>query len=376
MNVAILGYGTVGKGVYDIIKSLKEQMASNRHYYDFVSEKESQIEVLKILRRNRNNFDLPCMTDNFDEILNDDRIDTVVECIGGLEPAKTYILKALNKGKNVVTSNKLVLANCYDEFINLAYKKNVYFLFEASVGGGIPFIENLSRIGFVDEIKGFKGIINATVNYILYKMTTESADFDEVLNEAKEKGYAEQDPSSDIDGDDVLYKSIIAANVASRKSFDINSVLKFGIRNIEKSDIDFFKSNDYVVKLISEYDGVNNTIMVMPELFDKYTAIANVPLNNNYVEIYCKTEGKLAFEGQGAGRYPTAHSVVQDLIRICQKSIVPIYKTDKVNVLYENFDEDFYIRKKGEPGKIVKNVNEKDLRYESILFVAKINKRS
>ena len=375
MKIAILGYGTVGKGVYDIVKNIEEPIGSK--YYDSLDNyaiKNSHIEVKKILRRKGSKLELPCMTDDFNDIIKDDSIDTVVECLGGLEPAKTYILEAMNHGKNVVTSNKLVLANCYDEFINLAKEKKVYFLFEASVGGGIPFIENLSRLGYVDDVKGYKGIINATVNYILYKMTNESAEFDDVLNEAKAKGYAEQDPSSDIDGDDVLYKSIIAANVASRKSFNIDSVLKFGIRYITKSDIDFFKENNLVCKLISEYDGVNKTIMVIPELFDKFTAIANVPLNNNYIEIYTKTEGKLAFEGQGAGRYPTAHSVVQDLVRICQNSVSPVYTTDKVNVLYENFENSFYIRRKDEKGKIVKNVNEKDLRDKDILFVAKINK--
>ncbi len=375
MKIAILGYGTVGKGVYDIVKNIEEPIGSK--YYDSLDNyaiKNSHIEVKKILRRKGSKLELPCMTDDFNDIIKDDSIDTVVECLGGLEPAKTYILEAMKHGKNVVTSNKLVLANCYDEFINLAKEKKVYFLFEASVGGGIPFIENLSRLGYVDDVKGYKGIINATVNYILYKMTNESAEFDDVLNEAKAKGYAEQDPSSDIDGDDVLYKSIIAANVASRKSFNIDSVLKFGIRYITKSDIDFFKENNLVCKLISEYDGVNKTIMVIPELFDKFTAIANVPLNNNYIEIYTKTEGKLAFEGQGAGRYPTAHSVVQDLVRICQNSVSPVYTTDKVNVLYENFENSFYIRRKDEKGKIVKNVNEKDLRDKDILFVAKINK--
>ena len=375
MKIAILGYGTVGKGVYDIVKNLQEAVGSR--FYDYRADyaiDSPHIEVKKILRRKGSKMELACMTDNFDEIINDDSIDTVVECIGGLEPAKTYIIEALKHKKNVVTSNKLVLANCYDEFINLAKEKKAYFLFEASVGGGIPFIENLSRLGYVDNVKGYKGIINATVNYILYKMTNESAEFEDVLNEAMAKGYAEQDPSSDINGDDVLYKSIIAANVASRKSFNIDSVLKFGIRNITKSDIDFFKEHNLVCKLISEYDGVNKTIMVIPELFDKYTAIANVPLNNNYIEIETKTEGKLAFEGQGAGRYPTAHSVVQDLVRIYQNSASPVYTTDKLNVLYASFDNSFYIRRKDEKGKIVSNINEKDLRDKDILFVAKINK--
>ena len=357
MKIAILGYGTVGKGVYDII-------TENGLNY---------IEVVKILRRYGSNLELPIMTNDFKDIIKDDSIDTIVECIGGLEPARTYVVEALKHGKNVVSSNKLLLANCFDELLTLAKEKNVYLLFEASVGGGIPIIENLFRISYVDKITGFKGIINATINYILYRMTKEGMDFNVALEEAKKKGYAEQDPSSDIDGDDVLYKTIVAANMASGKSYSIENALKFGVRHITKEDIDFFKENDLVCKLIAEYDGINNYLMVMPELFDKYEAIANVEYNNNYIEVYCKTEGKLAFEGQGAGRYPTAHSVVQDLVRIHQGAVKPNLSTEKVNISYKNLGGKFYLKKKGEKGKFVENLTENDLRADDILFVAKVN---
>lgn len=357
MKIAILGYGIVGKGVYDIVTKNKINF----------------IEVAKILRRKGSKKDLTIITDNIDEIINDDSIDTVVECLGGLEPARTYVTLAMQHGKNVVTSNKLLLATCYDELVKLSQEKNVYLLFEASVGGGIPFIENLIRISYVDEVTGFKGIINATINYILYRMTTEGIDFDVALKEAQDKGYAEQDPSSDIDGDDVLYKTIVAANAASKKSFSISNVLKFGVRNITKDDIAVFKENNLVCKLIAEYDGIDKILLVMPELFDKYTAIANVPLNNNYIEIYCRTEGRLAFEGQGAGRYPTAHSVVQDLVRINQNVAKPMLTTEKVTVCYNDFKEKFYVKKKGEKGKFVVGMNEKELRSDDILFVAKVN---
>lgn len=357
MKIAILGYGIVGKGVYDIV----------------TGNKLSYIEVAKILRRKGSEKSLPIITDDFNDIINDDSIDTVVECLGGLEPARTYVIESMKRGKNVVTSNKLLLATCYDELIDLAHEKGVYLLFEASVGGGIPFIENLISISRVDEITGFKGIINATINYILYRMTKESIDFDVALKEAQGKGYAEADPSSDIDGDDVLYKTIVASNVASGKSYSIDNILKFGVRNLTKEDIAFFTENGLVVKLIAEYDGINKMLLVMPELFDKYTAIANVPLNNNYIEITCKTEGRLSFEGQGAGRYPTAHSVVQDLVRIYQKSAKPELTTDKVVVCYKDFTDKFYVKRKGEKGHFVNGMNEKELRSDDILFVAKVN---
>ena len=293
--------------------------------------------------------------------------------MGGLNPAYDYVTKTMKKGKNVVTPNKLLIATYYDELIKLSDENDVYLLFEASVGGGIPWIENLSRIGFVDDVIGFKGIFNGTTNYILDKMTNIGADFDEVLDDAKKKGYAEQDPSSDIDGDDVLYKTIISANVATRKSYSMEGVLKFGIRNILKSDIDNFKKDHLVCKLISGFDREKNILMVMPELFDEKEMIANVGLNYNYGEIYCETEKKLSFMGQGAGSHPTAHSVIQDLVRIDQNAVVPIYTDEKVIVKYNDFDDKFYVRYDDGTVKIVNGMSVDELRNPKIKFIARYN---
>ena len=209
MNIAVLGFGTVGKGVYDII----------------IENKLADINILHILRKIGSDKVLPIITDNYDDIISDDNVDTVVECLGGLEPAHTYVVKALEAGKNVVSSNKLLVATYYDELIELANKKNVYILFESAVGGGIPCIENLFKVRAVDKVTRVRGIINATINFILYN----SVDFDVALKEAQRLGYAEQDPSSDVDGNDVLYKSIIIANVASGKSYEMDNILKFGV---------------------------------------------------------------------------------------------------------------------------------------------------
>ena len=177
MNIAILGFGTVGKGAYEIIKN------SGLDY----------INVVKILKRKGSKMDLKEMTDDFDSILDDESIDTVVECMGGENPAFDYVSRAIKKKKNVVTSNKLLVATHYDELIKLSDENDVYFLFEASVGGGIPWIENLSRIGFVDDVTGFKAIFNGTTNYILDKMTNGYVDFDVALKETQDMGFAEQD---------------------------------------------------------------------------------------------------------------------------------------------------------------------------------------
>lgn len=359
MNIAVLGFGTVGKGVYDII----------------TENKLADINILHILRKIGSDKVLPIITDNYDDIISDANVDTVVECLGGLEPAHTYVVKALEAGKNVVSSNKLLVATYYDELIELANKKNVYILFESAVGGGIPCIENLFKVRAVDKVTRVRGIINATINFILYKMAHDSVDFDVALKEAQRLGYAEQDPSSDVDGNDVLYKSIIIANVASGKSYEMDNILKFGVRFITKADIDFFKENHMVCKLISEYDAEENTIIVMPELFYERDAIANVILNNNYIDIYCKTEGKLSFEGQGAGRYPTAHSAVQDIIRIREKEKKKPYGLEKVKVKYQKFEDRFYVKRKGESiGKFIDGMTEDDLRKDDIAFLAKVSK--
>ena len=357
MNIAILGFGTVGKGVYDIIE---------KNGIDY-------IKVSKILKRKNSKLDMDIMTDDFGIILNDESIDTIVECMGGNDPAYDYVSRAMKMKKNVVTSNKLLVATHYDELMKLSDENDVYFLFEASVGGGIPWIENLSRVSFVDDVTGFKAIFNGTTNYILDKMTNGYVDFDVALKETQDKGFAEQDPSSDIDGDDLLYKTIISANVATRKSFSLDNVLKFGIRYLTKEDMAYFKKNHMVLKLITTFDREKNLILVMPELFDNKAYIANVGSNFNYVELYCRTEGRLVFIGPGAGSLPTAHSVVQDLIRIDQKAVVPIYTTEKIVVDYKDFEEKFYVRYNDDEVKIVDGMTISELKKANFKFIAKIN---
>lgn len=356
MNVAILGFGTVGKGVYEIIKN----------------NNIDNIFIKKILRREGAVLNLPEETCDLNSILKDESIDTVVECIGGDEPAYTYVKKALQNKKNVVTSNKLLLATHYDELITLSQNNKLHFLFEASVGGGIPWIENLIKVSYVDKVTGFKAIFNGTTNYILDKMTREDVDFDVALKETQNLGFAEKDPSSDIDGYDLLYKTIISANVATRKSYAIDGVLKFGVRNLLKSDMDYFKKNDLVLKLITNFDRVNNYILVIPELFYKNDIISNVKSNNNYVELYCETEKKLVFIGPGAGSLPTAHSVVQDLVRINQNVKSPTYTTETVRVTYNDFKEKFYVRYDDDEVKIVNGMSVKDLQNPHIKFIARM----
>ena len=203
MKVAILGYGTVGSGVYEIITNGKSEELKN-------------IEVKSVFARSRDKMHLA--TDDINEIINDKEISVVVECLGGLNPAYEFIKRSLESGKNVVTANKAVAAKYLDEFVTLAKENNVKFIFEASVGGGIPWLVNLERTRRVDEIKRVYGIFNGTSNYILDNMYRNEQEFDSTLKTAQDLGYAEADPSADIDGGDVINKIILSNALA----FDIH----------------------------------------------------------------------------------------------------------------------------------------------------------
>lgn len=337
MNIAVLGYGTVGKALVDIIDKK----------IDFIN-------VVKILRSEKSIIETARETKNFDEILEDENIDTVVECIGGIYPSFDYVSECIKNNKNVVTSNKQMLATKYDDIINLSNKFNISFLFEATVGGALPWIENLSNIAFVEKIKSFQGIFNGTTNYILDTMTNCDIDFNDALCEAKKLGYAEKDPTNDIDGFDILYKLVISANVATNKSYDMSNIIKFGIRNISKKDIDYFKMQNKIIKLIGEYDNENNLIFVLPVAYDKNKQIAMTKKNYNFIKLNCDTS-LLSFIGPGAGGIETAHSIIQDLIKIYRKFSFKYNISNNIKINYNNYKSDFYIRYVDDTVDIKKN---------------------
>ena len=300
MNIALLGFGVVCGGVYDILKKLPEYT------------------VKKVLIRNPAKLTMDCMTLDFSDIENDKDIDLVVEAIGGLHPAREYILASLNAKKHVVTANKAVVAAYFEEFIDTAKKNGVKFMVEATSGGGIPWIKNLQRVGRIDDVTKLYGIMNGTSNFILSAMTNEGKDFADVLKTAQELGYAEADPSADIDGDDVRNKCAISASIAFGGAVSVDSIPKAGIRYISKADMDFFKKNDLVCKLFAwaEADGENYDAVVEPVLLDCNTVEANVPRNYNITCLWGETIGEVKLYGQGAGGLPTGNAIVQDIIDI------------------------------------------------------------
>lgn len=306
MKIAIIGFGTVGSGVYDIIKHASTKNTKN-------------LQISHILIRPGKEKNLPCMCDDIATILHDETCDIVVETMGGLEPAHSYIIEALKNGKHVVTANKAVVAKYLKEFNDCAKANHVKFYFEASTGGGIPWIQGLEKAQRIDEIDRIHGIFNGTSNFILDHMQRFHATFDAVLKEAQALGYAERDPSADIDGFDICNKMRISASLAYDTHI-ADTFPVFGIRTITKQDVAYFSSLGYSVRLIakSRRNKEHYGCVVEPVLFAQHDLEANTQDNYNLITLHGKTIGDLKFYGQGAGRLPTANAIVQDVLDIVE----------------------------------------------------------
>lgn len=335
MKIGLLGCGTVGSGVLHICDHPQTKAMQ-------------QLQVKRILMKEGVELWDSRMTTDFNDILSDDEIDCVVEVIGGTTTAKEYILKALNAKKNVVTANKAVIALYFKEFMETAQQNNVQFRIEASVGGGIPWIENCIRAKRIDEISSISGIFNGTTNFILDTLTHQQVDFDEVLKEAQRLGYAEADPSADIDGFDIQNKCSISACIAYNCFNDVNQIDTFGIRTITQTDIQYFKNKHKVCKLLAVSNNYGDFISayVQPTFISTHSLTANVPSNFNLVSLRGHTVHDLKFYGQGAGQFATAHAVLQDCLDIAfhQAELNPMIFNDEKQI--DNTKEmcTYYIR--------------------------------
>lgn len=301
MKIAILGYGTIGKGVFEIAR------------------KNPYLEVVKILERPEK-FDeqyIDLFTNNIDDIVNDLEIDVVVEVLGGYNFAVECIKKSLKNKKHVVTANKEVIAKDIDTLLKLANDNNVSLAYEASVGGGIPIIKNLKEIKEVSKITKITGILNGTTNYILTKMT-EGATFADALVDAKEKGFAEADPTADLEGYDMMRKIAILSDLAWDTYIDIEKIIHEGIKDITLEMVTKAKENNQVIKFVSEAKLVDNKVYVevKPKYFSDKHFFASV--NNEFNAVILETDPNdtLIFIGKGAGSLPTASAVVADIIDI------------------------------------------------------------
>ena len=315
INVAILGHGVVGSGVAEILINNKELIIKN-------SNQDLFIKYILDLRDFENNYKEK-FTKDFKSILNDDTIKIVAEVMGGINPAFDFVKQCLEHGKSVVTSNKELVAEKGYELIKIANSNNVNFLFEASVGGGIPVLHPMIQCLVANEIEEVSGILNGTTNYILNKMIVDDMPFDDALSLAQEKGYAEKNPAADIEGHDACRKICILATLAFGKHVYPNQVETVGITNVTLDDVEYANAFNYVIKLIGSAKKIsenNITASVKPTLVGHEKLLSCVNGVFNAVSVKGNATGEVLFYGKGAGKNPTASAVVSDMIE-CAKNM-------------------------------------------------------
>lgn len=313
IKAALLGLGTVGGGVYKLVQRQKEET---------VKKSGANLEITRILVHNMNKqregVDASLLTDNWKEIVEDPEISIVIEVMGGIEPAKTMILEALCAGKNVVTANKDLVAVHGRELLDAAQENQVDFLFEAAVAGGIPIIRPLKQCLAVNEIDEVIGIVNGTTNYILTKMFEDGMDFSEALAKATELGYAEADPTADVEGLDAGRKVAILASIAFHSRVVFDDVYTEGITKISAKDVAYAKEFGSVIKLLgvahNREDGIE--VAVYPMMLPKNHPLASVRDSFNAVFVHGDALDDAMFYGRGAGELPTASAVMGDVIDI------------------------------------------------------------
>ena len=374
VNIGIIGLGTVATGVVETLQMNRE----------FIEQKTGRkINIKKVLVKN---IDKPRKVDlqgkltiDPDELLEDESIEIIVELMGGEEPAFTFLKKALNKGKHVVTANKELISIHGRELLELAKANKKQLLFEASVAGGIPIIRPLKQSLASNDIKEIIGIINGTTNYILTEMTEKGANFQEILAEAQEKGYAESDPTADVEGLDAARKLSILSSIAFNSRVTPEEIYTQGITQISRKDIQYARELGHVIKLIAWARKRNGEIecMVSPTLINKKHPLANVNDVYNAVMVKGYPVGDVMFFGKGAGKNPTASAVVADIIDITRnlegKNMMgcSCFMNRKV-VPYKKIESQFYIRmsvvdKPGVLAKIAKAFGDNNVSLSSVV---------
>lgn len=314
IKVGLLGLGTVGTGVVRIVEG---------HQQDLLGQTGAAIEIAKILVQDKSksrNISVTSdkLTENPWDVIENPEIDIIVEVMGGIDLAKQYILEALERGKHVVTANKDLMAMHGQEILAKAAEKSCDVLYEASVAGGIPIIRTLVEGFSSDRITKIMGIVNGTTNYILSKMSQEGAAYDDVLKEAQQLGYAESDPTSDVEGFDAARKMTILGTLGFHANVSLSDVSVRGISQVSKEDIAYGKRLGYEVKLlgIAERNDEHISISVQPTMVKKSHPLSSVNGVFNAVYVYGEAVGETMFYGPGAGEMPTATSIVADLVAV------------------------------------------------------------
>lgn len=322
IRIGLAGFGTVGSGLARILLENREWI-THRIGRD--------IEIKSVLVRDldkKRACDLPSdtlLTDKAEDLLNDPDINMIVELMGGIDAPRDLITKAISKGKNIVTANKHLLAEHGLELFRLAREKGVGLYYEASVAGGIPVVQALKESLAGDSIAEVLGILNGTANYILSEMTTRGLEFDTALAQAKELGYAEADPTLDIEGFDTAHKLVVLIRLAFGKDYPLNELPISGITGVTRQDIEFAREFGYRIKLIAQVRNIDGRLEagVFPALVTHTYLLARVGGNYNAVRVKGKYVGPVMFHGQGAGDLPTGNAVLSDIMNLCCRESKP-----------------------------------------------------
>ncbi|MDD2980205.1 MAG: homoserine dehydrogenase [Hespellia sp.] len=347
VNIAVLGYGTVGSGVVEVIATNGARI--NQRVGD-----EINIKYVLDLREFPGDPIQEKIVHDFDTIVEDPDVQIVVEVMGGIEPAYTFVKRSLQAGKSVATSNKALVAKHGAELLSIARDNNINFLFEASVGGGIPIIRPLNSSLTADEIEEITGILNGTTNYMMTKMFYEGANYDEVLKEAQDNGYAERNPEADVEGYDACRKIAILSSLISGQQVDFEDIYTEGITQITKEDMMYAKELGMTIKLLASCKRHENHLhaIVAPYLLNQEHPLYNVNGVFNAVFVHGNVLGDAMFYGSGAGKLPTASAVVADVVDAAKhlhRNIMTMWKSDKLELLpIEDTRKRYFVRIGGE----------------------------
>lgn len=347
ISIGVLGYGTVGSGVVEVLNTNQDSINKR-------ANEEINIKYVLDLRDFPGDPIQDKIVHDYNTILNDDDVKIIVEVMGGVQPAYTFVKSALLAGKSVCTSNKELVAKHGSELLQIAREQNINFLFEASVGGGIPIIRPLNSSLTADEIDEITGILNGTTNYILSKMSFEGLDFDTVLKDAQEKGFAERNPEADVEGYDACRKIAILSSLAFGNQVDYEDIYTEGITKITAEDIKYAKSMGKAIKLLASSKRVGDSFyaMVAPFLISSEHPLYSV--NNVFNGIYAHGNvlGDVMFYGSGAGKLPTASAVVADVVDAAKhmnRNIMQLWSNKKLELAdISTAERKFFVRMSGD----------------------------
>ncbi len=343
MKIAVMGYGTIGSGVVEVLEVNKDLIAGR-------TGKMIEVKYILDLRDFPGDPYEDRIVHDYKTIVEDEEVELVVEAMGGVEPAYTFVKAMLEAGKHVTTSNKNLVAVKGAELVALAKERNLNFMFEASVGGGIPIIRVLNKCLTADRIDEITGILNGTTNYMLTRMANEGVSFDEVLKDAQAKGYAEADPTADVEGYDPCRKIAILSSLVTAKQVDYEDIYTEGITNISTEDFAYAKKMDCSIKLLASSKRVGDSFcsMVAPFMLSRSHPLCGVNGVFNAVFVRGNMLGDAMFYGSGAGKLPTASAVVADIADIAKHThinVPTIWSPEKLELVdYTQSENQFFVR--------------------------------